>query len=189
MQKDPSDAMRRSTGSASTYFRASSAIFILVALLVIFDIFPSNIATFSTLFSLCCGVLYFYVKDTPSGDTETKKPVQYINFSQLGEVSSGDLSIEEELWSAYQESWNCTRSDLEKAFKEGNANEARLHAHSLKGACLSIGFDVLAAICKEMEHLSAQGDVSSAQKLLQKLLDTHEATSASMIEHLNQLRT
>lgn len=144
------------------------------------------------LFSQGCSASTRVARPRPMETSTSHSPrlppesLQYINFSQLSEVSSGDTDIEQELWSAFEESWDTTRADLERAFTEGNSESARLHSHSLKGASLSIGFDVLAAICKEMESLSIRGDVAGAKALLTSLLQVHEATATAMTAHLRK---
>ena len=86
----------------------------------------------------------------------------------------GDRELLTELIEIFLEDCPKKLQELDRAVKEGHANDVRQAAHSLKG--MVAGFDAGSAhgLAAEMEDLGKAGDLSKAPDLLSALL--HEFT-------------
>jgi HPt (histidine-containing phosphotransfer) domain-containing protein len=111
--------------------------------------------------------------------------MQRINFTQFDNVSGGDVVVESEIFGAYLSSWDQTMGSLQKAVKELNPHDAKLYSHSMKGACLSIGFTRLSEIFKEMERLSLEQQFGEIRKLLPMACEEHENVKLGMKEYFS----
>ena len=68
---------------------------------------------------------------------------------------------------------------LNRALKNDDAAAAAFKAHSIKGACLSIGAEVVARLAYEIEAAAKQGrlsDVGSFMPEFERALDTLQST-------------
>jgi HPt (histidine-containing phosphotransfer) domain-containing protein len=114
---------------------------------------------------------------------------QRVNFAQLDNVSGGDVSVEKEIFGAYLSSWDQTMASLEKALKEKNPQDSKLYAHSMKGACLSIGFTRLSEIFKEMERLSLDARFGEIERMLPVAYSEHAVIKDAMKDYFTARTT
>ncbi len=59
--------------------------------------------------------------------------------------------------------------DLEAAIAKKDSSRVRQYAHKLKGMCFNMGTDRLAALCGEIEEISAAGKVEGTAEIFRKL--------------------
>jgi CheY-like chemotaxis protein len=86
---------------------------------------------------------------------------------RLIELCEGDLDFQTELVSAFLESAPTTLERIERATARADADSLRAEAHALKGICLTIGADSLAARARKIEDVARAGDLAAASSLFE----------------------
>lgn len=71
------------------------------------------------------------------------------------------------------------------AVAQGNTEDLRLAAHSLKGSGLNIGAQAFSTVCMELEKLAKLGDLAAAPALIEQAQELYAQTRAAFQKLLN----
>ncbi len=88
---------------------------------------------------------------------------------RLREAGGDDGEFEREVLGAFRDEAPTLLDALGAALEAGDGPAALAAAHSLKGICLTIGADSLAAAFREVEGEAARGEIEAARSLMARL--------------------
>lgn len=74
-------------------------------------------------------------------------------------------------------------SSLQKALDRGEAGEAKRSAHSIKGACLNMGFEELSALASSIEANARNNILEGCQEMLARLREELLKVEDSLRQH------
>ena len=86
---------------------------------------------------------------------------------QLGVETDFDFILE--LIDSYKPMLETKLDELTSAYSSKDLKKFRFTAHSLKGAALNIGANDYAAVCKEIEDQTLDGELKGLESLLEEL--------------------
>jgi HPt (histidine-containing phosphotransfer) domain-containing protein len=92
----------------------------------------------------------------------TQSQIPGIDVQRLHEFADGDLDTMRELVTLYCEQTTGQLEQMAKAASSGDAAELRRLAHSCAGASATCGMQGLAALLRDLEHRSTEGQVAGA---------------------------
>ena len=92
-----------------------------------------------------------------------------LNRNMLNESTGGDTEFAQELFGDLVPRARQLREDISGALVAGQADTLRKAAHELKGSCLTLGAERVAAVSRELENLGRAGSVQGGQELLVSL--------------------
>jgi CheY-like chemotaxis protein/HPt (histidine-containing phosphotransfer) domain-containing protein len=72
--------------------------------------------------------------------------------------------------------------NLKKKLEEADAIGARLYAHSLKGAAVTMSADALLALCRDAQEAVVAGELSRALTLLPKMQEQYELLRSALLK-------
>ncbi len=90
-------------------------------------------------------------------------PVDTDNLDMLKELIGDDLK---EILQAYLDSAPDSVIKMDNALHAGDADQLRLHSHSLKGSSANIGAGPLSQICAQLEDMAKNNDISAQSNTL-----------------------
>jgi two-component system, sensor histidine kinase and response regulator len=100
--------------------------------------------------------------------------------NQLNTICGGDDAFSRELAESFLESAPRILTGIDNALKLGDATMLSTEAHALLGISRTIGADVLAALCAEMENVVNQGDLAMAAIVGARLGDAWEQVRTAL---------
>lgn len=71
-------------------------------------------------------------------------------------------------------------TDIQQHASSGDLHAMAQAAHKLKGSCVSLGAEQMAAICKELQHKGESNDASGINEYVAELTSIYPATFAEM---------
>ncbi|MDD9912714.1 MAG: Hpt domain-containing protein [Alphaproteobacteria bacterium] len=86
-----------------------------------------------------------------------------MDFSRLEILAQDDKDLVTTLVGIFMEQGPEFITEIERLLGEKDGEALKKEAHSLKGVCLNLGLDDLAAICKEVEGYALAEDFSSVK--------------------------
>lgn len=87
----------------------------------------------------------------------------------LSESTGGDDEFAQELFGDLIPRARSLREAIAQAVEQNSADAVRKAAHELKGSCLTLGAERLAAVSKDLENLGRSGSLTGAAEFLTKL--------------------
>ena len=78
--------------------------------------------------------------------------------------------------------------DIQSAHEDGNLDKLRDAAHSLKGSSSTLGLDAMAAVCRELENASKDGDPSATTRLVESVAEEGNRLEKALEAYLDKLR-
>ena len=108
-----------------------------------------------------------------------------VNFSRLQELADDDPALATMLIDMLLAQTPDFFVEMEGAVATQDPAVARSSAHTMKGVCLNLGLDELAALCKQMEEPGLSGDFTTYQRLLGEIKNTYTA-QVSELESFKQ---
>jgi CheY-like chemotaxis protein len=99
---------------------------------------------------------------------EEHKP-QILRFGRLREISAGDVKCEREMLQSFLQQTAASLIEFRSAFAQSDAVRIAGLAHSLLGACRTIGADSLAILCTDLEERSSKGKLPPYRRTLANL--------------------
>ena len=103
-----------------------------------------------------------------------------LNRNMLSESTGGDDEFAQELFGDLIPRAHSLREAIAQALEQNGADAVRKAAHELKGSCLTLGAEKLAAVARELENLGRSGALQGGHDLLSHL----DSELAALIGHL-----
>lgn len=108
---------------------------------------------------------------------------QIFNFERLSEMTGDDLEFEQELLNEFLSDCESTIAAMETAIGDKNGDEVRLHAHSLKGSCRSVGAEQLGEYFAEVE---SEKNIDAQASLVPEIKTHYLATRQVILNFLEK---
>jgi len=121
-------------------------------------------------------------------------PEPIVDWSRAFDTVGGDRILLEELVFVFLSDRDTLVSNISNAIKDGNANELRLSAHSIKGALTHLGAREPAMLASMLEEIGSTGDLKTKSdvksdvvtEVLQKLKDRLAPLAAEMNDFITR---
>ncbi len=97
-----------------------------------------------------------------------------LDCNQLRDVTLDDERLMRELIATLIDDTTRQLGELDRALREGNAQEVVRLAHYSKGACANLGASSTAAALRELERTARRGDVDACGRSLARALEELE---------------
>jgi signal transduction histidine kinase/DNA-binding response OmpR family regulator len=108
--------------------------------------------------------------DRAGRDAASPAPVRHatvsVDLAQLAASTGGDRAFERELITTFLDESASTLERVATGLRARDAALVRAQAHLLEGSCRSLGAELLAALCSEMEQHGRLGTLDQAQAVL-----------------------
>lgn len=112
-------------------------------------------------------------------------PVDTDNLDMLKELIGDDLK---EILQAYLDTAPDSIARLEQAIQNGDGNEVRMHAHSLKGSSANIGANDLSASCSQLEQMGKNNQIDqTATALATKINQENSVVSEFLKSYMQKM--
>lgn len=103
----------------------------------------------------------------------------------LDEVTGGDAEFMAELVDTFLEDAPILIGDMWQALEDGNAQEVRRLSHGLKSNGRDFGATSFADMCAELEHQSADENLSETEALLKSIETEFGVVRDALIAYIN----
>ena len=103
--------------------------------------------------------------------------------AELERSSLGDAEFEKELLTEFLGGVHDQLSALVAALTARDVNQVRMVAHSLKGACWTVGARAMGQVCEELELEARAGGLASADGLVARIHDAFAQLDAHVRRH------
>ena len=127
---------------------------------------------------------------THTSQQQTATPERLVDWARAFETVGGDRSLLTELITVFLGDQDTLVSNISNAISDGNANELRLSAHSLKGALTHLGAREPARLASILEEIGASGELEIKSDVvtdaLQKIKDSLGPLASEMKEFVEQ---
>ena len=116
----------------------------------------------------------------PPADPSPAKPEAVFNQEELLTRLMGDKDLAHKVIAGFLNDVPRQLGALKSRLDAGDAQGARLQAHTLKGAAATVSAEALRALCGEAQEAAAAGDLSRAWVLLPRLEEQFERLKATL---------
>jgi two-component system sensor histidine kinase/response regulator len=102
----------------------------------------------------------------------------------LAEKLGGNEDFAREIVATFLKSAALSRSAIASALQSGDMARLAFEAHGLKGACLTIGADDLAELCRRLEHAGVRNEIDVTREATSAVLGELAGVSVTLEEYL-----
>jgi HPt (histidine-containing phosphotransfer) domain-containing protein len=95
--------------------------------------------------------------------------MEILNLARLDESSGGDSALASELLAEFANFLSIEAPRVGQALIAGDLNATRMIAHTINGASLSIGAELISSVSVGLEQACKEGDETSAFSLIREL--------------------
>ena len=123
---------------------------------------------------------------THTNQAKPVAPERIVDWARAFETVGGDRSLLEELIKVFLGDRETLVSNISNAIKDGNANELRLSAHSIKGALTHLGAREPARLASILEEIGSAGDLETKSDVVTEVLQALKDSLAPLASEMNE---
>ncbi|MGE5756600.1 MAG: response regulator, partial [Planctomycetaceae bacterium] len=135
-------------------------------------------------------LMHWALPSTGAGDVEVPEEAAGagFRFDRLEEVTGGNVAFMAELIASFSAASARSLASIEEALTAGDGARLADEAHGLRGMCLTIGAEALAATCRHLEQLGHQGNLTEARLRVARFRSECDGLRVALDRHLEEVR-